>query len=614
MEYKTSNKERKKVIKTIIQAFILILLFIIMIRALFVFDRYVPYDKNDKSIVTGEDKGFIAISYLAVDRDGTSTMISTQRLKEHLKALYDNGYVSITQQDIENYYKNGTKLPEKAVFLMFEDGRRDTAIFAQSIMEQYNFIGTILNYAEKFETKDSKFLMPKDILNLQDSTFWELGSNGYRLSYINVFDRYDNYLGELTSVEYSKLHKYLERNYNQYLMDFIRDEYDIPKETANEMRERISGDYKLMKKIYTEEFGKVPDTYVLMHANTGSFANNDKVSAVNEEWMKKLFQMNFNREGYSLNNAENDIYDLTRMQPQPYWYANHLLMRIADDTNQDVEFVLGDEKRSKDWKVLKGASEFLNSTIALTSESEGSGLIRLENKSDYENLNLTVDLKGNILGTQTIYMRADKELKKYVSVKIQNNSLFIEENGKQIFKLDLRDFDNQPKQSIEENKKEALENEYKIYSKYTNLFGKTTKMEKQEKPETDAKTVAEGADEYIPTYQINELGNRRVNIILNADKITVNIDNKTAIKDLALSSSSKGYIYLESAWAKYGYSQRNIADDVYDGVFEDLVITDIVEKKDNNIYYDNRLKGWDKIKNDVDTRWDKVVNWFIETL
>ena len=67
------------------------------------------------------------------------------------------------------------------------------------------------------------------------------------------------------------------------------------------MKTRISYDYETLRRIYQAEIGYVPKLYTLMHSNTGSFGNNDKVSAVNEYWIKELFKMNFNREGYCLN-------------------------------------------------------------------------------------------------------------------------------------------------------------------------------------------------------------------------------------------------------------------------------------------------------------------------
>lgn len=64
---------------------------------------------------------------------------------------------------------------------------------------------------------------------------------------------------------------YLGRRYNHYLMDYIRDEYGVPKESYERMKARIDYDYKKLRDDYREGVGTVPQLYVLMHANTGSF-------------------------------------------------------------------------------------------------------------------------------------------------------------------------------------------------------------------------------------------------------------------------------------------------------------------------------------------------------
>lgn len=611
MKYLVTNKDKRKFIRSIIQGLILLLLIGLLFNAIFDFNEYKYYDAT--SIVDNEDKGFIALSYFAVDRDGTNTMISTKRLEEHFEALNKNGYITLTQEDIENYYNKNQKIPERSMFLMFEDGRRDTAIFSSPLLEKYNYIGTILSYGSKFKEKEPKFLSPKDLERLKKSTFWEMGTNGYRLAYINVFDRYDNYLGELHSEEYSALSKYIGQNYNHYLMDFIRDENKIPKENYDQMKNRINADYILMEEVYKEELGEMPKAYVLMHSNTGQYGSNKNVSAINEELIKKHFVMNFNREGFSLNNKKADIYDLTRMQPQAYWYSNHLLMRIKADINEDIIFMDGDPNIKRNWDTISGVAEFRKSSIIITSEPEGRGLIRLNKNNNYQDYALHTTLTGNVLGTQTIYLRADEELKKYIAIKIKNNNLYIEENGKEIFVLDLNNHDEISFQSIEENQLEALNHEYKLYKKNIKQYKNPTKMEPQRKVEVqDVRTVEDGAEEFIPEIQINELGNRKLDIYLRDNNISVVIDNKVAVKDLPISIKDSGYIYLESAWGEYGYSQRNIADDVYDGVFEDLVITDIYNE--DEIIYVNKLQGRELIKEKILNRWNKIINWFIRNL
>lgn len=42
----------------------------------------------------------------------------------------------------------------------------------------------------------------------------------------------------------------LGRNYNHYLMDYIRDKNGIPKETYSQMKTRITTDYQLLEEKY----------------------------------------------------------------------------------------------------------------------------------------------------------------------------------------------------------------------------------------------------------------------------------------------------------------------------------------------------------------------------
>lgn len=555
--FSPKKKDRIKIARGILQGVILIILLIAIIKALFSFSVYEPY--NSYKVSNNQDSGFIAVSYFGVDRTGNDTLISTKRLDEQLKALKNNGYVTITQKDVVDYYLKGKALPPKSLFLLFEDGRRDTAIFSQKIIEEYNLKATMLTYADKFEKEDSKFLSSNELLELVDSSYWELGTNGYRLEYINVFDKDSNYLGNLNSVEFAESASSMERDYNHYLMDYIRDEYNIPKESYEEMKQRIDSDYKALSKVYTKEISQVPKLYALMHSNTGQFGTNDKVSEINGKWIKELFNMNFNREGFSLNTIDSSIYDLTRIQPQSYWSTNHLLMRILDDTKQDIEFVVGDKEKASKFKEVSGKAEFKDDTIILTSLSEGKGILKLLNSDTYKDVNVSTILNGNIIGSQGIYLRANDDQSDSLCVRLMNNVISIIENSKGssnvIFSLDLS-----------KNKEEK--------------------------------------------FDIRDGGSRKVDITLVNDKISIDIDGTNIAKDLDVTNENQGSVYLESAWGEYGYSQRNIADDVYDGVFKKFRITDV----NDNELYDSSLKGVDSIFYSLRNFTDKIIDWFIKYL
>lgn len=610
------RKNIRKVVRSIAEELILIFLLITVIRALFTFDTYEPYDESQVEMAAAdEDTGFIALSYFGVDRNETKTLISTSRLKEHIDALAASGYVTITQQDILDYYREGKPLPKKALFLIFEDGRRDTAIFAQKITEEYNYISTIMTYADKFETKDAKFLMPDDLQSLEKGTFCELGTNGYRLEYINVYDRYDRFLGSMNTLEYAHVQPYLGRDYNHYLMDYIRDEYGIPRESLGQMRARIEYDYNEVDRIYTEEMGEVPRVYALMHANTGMFGENERVSAVNQACIFGMFDINFNREGYVLNTWDASLYDLTRMQPQAYWYTNHLLMRIWDDTGQDMAWVDGDIERKSYWEELDGRAEFQDNEIYLTCEPEAVGTLRLQNSETYKDIVVNTRLTGNKLGMQSVYVRADENHTGGICVQIRNNELYILDNNEEIYHENLDTLTQSEQVSVDEDDHAAqiAEKELEVQYAATVDKSKDAAVELAILYNEDVVTVDEGAEEYVEDININDPADRQLRIEVKGDRLSVSVDGYYALLDEQISSVGEGYIFIMSGWGGDAYSQRNLADDVYDGVFVDFEVTQNTGAEEELVLYDNKLHGWDWFLWKSGHIWKSVINWFINT-
>lgn len=605
-------KDRKKSIRVLNEILILLILVCALTLTLTTGAAYQPYDS---ALATGRDNGFITVSYFGTAIQGNETLISNQRLEEHLRALKDSGYVTITQQDILDYYETGKKLPERALFLLFEDGRRDTAIFAEKILERMNQKATVLTYADKFGNKDDKFLSPKELLALEKDSYWELGTNGYRLAYINVFDRYDNYFGQLNSIEFNRISPYVDRNYNHYLMDYIRDEHEIPLESHAQMEARIQADYAYMQDIYRQKLGKVPQLYILMHANTGMFASNDKVSAVNEQEIYNAFRMNFNREGFSLNTADISPYDLTRMQPQSYWSANHLLMRVWDDTGLPQAFRAGEPEIASQWEVLEGAAECRADGLTLTTLPNARGLMRLKGSNAGE-LNLTVRLKGNKLGSQSIYLRADDDLSAYAVVRLENNTLLVgeaagnEETG--LLALDLDAFDGIVRQQKEENRLESQAVALEAKRVYGDKTAENRRIiEALRKDEAGAASQA-GNGEYVPALELKTGGNRLLSLTLSGQTLRISIDEKPAA-EVTLSGSQNGSVYLEARSMLEGaYSQRNLADDVYDGVFEGLSIFQGTDQ--SQALYDTRPTGFAAFAERASLAWRGLLEWFMQAV
>ena len=610
---KFKRKNIKKAFRSVLQGGILIFLLAVILIVVFDWTEYVPVSKSEYAY----DNGFITLSYFGVDRTRKSTLIDDDMLEKHLKALKDSGYVTISRQDITDYYKNGKKLPEKALYLVFEDGRRDSSLFAQPILEKFNFKASMMTYAEKFIKKDSKFLQPDDLKDMLENSFWELGTNGYRFQYINVFDRYGNFVGEIDQDQFNEIAEFMEDDYNHYLMDFIRDKDRISIENRGQMEERLVWDYNRMDELYKDNLGIVPKVYMIMHANGLDNDSNEIVRNVNFREAKKLFDIMYTREGESVSTRNNDIYNLTRMQVLPYWQTNHLLMRVRDDTGFDMSFVTGDKEKADKWEIEKGASEFEKNNIILTSPPNEEGLIRLKESGDYSDFEFSAVLKGNVLGQQTVYMRADEEKRNYISLRLKDNVIHIERrdngNTREIKKFDLRETVDKPEPvSDDEMRKSAKVEEQKL--EVDKVLYKddedaaTEELKRRQDAEKNARSVEEGSEEYVPDFSVNDIGERLINVKIKGDTMSLTVDNVIVDGDIKLGGGIlKGHIELGAE-----RSELNERDNVYDAVFEDLFIADIDDSE--NIIFDTRLSGQEKVNNYISENFEKVLDWFIETL
>ena len=607
--------EKKKRIRTIFELIAVALMIYVLIQVLFLTKYYVK--PTDAKMALSTDQGFIAVSYVGVDRFGNNAqnLISQQRLDEQVAALLASGYTTVTEADITDYYLNGTPLPEKALFLMFEDGRRDTAIFASDVLEKYNCHGMMYTYADKLEKYDNKFLSASDLLELKNSTYWDLGTNGYRLEYINVYDRYKHFIGRLNSVGFSDLSLYIQRDYDHYLMDFIRDRDGVSLENYTEMQNRIKLDYDKMNEIYSAQLGFLPASYCLMHANSKIlYGTNDLVSAENEEYIKEMFTLCFNREGYSINNLESTAVDLTRLQPQAYWYTNHLLMRIWDDTKQNMTFVSGDETKKASWSVEEGAAEFKDNSIVVTSLPSGHGRVKQKNVNE-ANVELDLRLKGNMYGSQGVYLRGDDELSTYIYVGIENDQLTVEQcsggNVTKFAQINLFDFLGKAQRSVEEDELQSqIETQNAIVKGNANATSKQdAEAKKEELLKENVKTLQEGADEYRPETDLLSIGNYQLKVVLNGNKMTVLVDNKAVLTDQKVSVTESGSLWLEAAVQHDTYSQRNIYDNVYDGVFENVCVKQINENDEPVTLY-SYIDGIDRVWVDIKNTYEDVAKWF----
>jgi len=572
-----AKKNRRKIIRSIAQLIVVIFLAAVLIRVVFLTEKRV----EEKVPLENKD-GFIALSYFGVSRGDSPKYVSKKNLKEQLALLERQGYKTITQQDVLDFYEKNKPLPEKSLYLSFEDGRTDSSIFAQNIMENLNYKATMFTYANKMDTRDNKFLKPKDLLLMEKSGYWELGSNGYRLTYINIYNDKGQSLGMIdendvpnkTTIEY----------YNHYLMDFIRNPYMIPSETRKEMEARIKKDYKSMHDIYKEELGEVPRAYAIMHAN--SLYNNMEplVQSVNDKQIKETFSMHFNREQGAYNNADADLYNLSRLQVSPYWSTNHVMMKIRQASKQNVEFEVGDQELAKKWSIVNGAVQFKNNEMTITSPPSSEGRVLLK-KALPEQYTVNFEFKGNVVGQQSIYLNYDEKNNSYIRVALVDNEIVVSEKSAGAGVVEKERF---PLNEIKWNEEEYAFNKATVYSYQDTQRG--SRIDEEE-------------------YPRNLTKKRVFNITVNKDKIKIDVDKELS-KTIEVNPAIQGtQIGFGALFSKKDTTHEQYADDIYDTLIEDILISD----KNDQTIFTNQYTNFDKVKYKTVTIFNHVVDFFIET-
>ena len=131
--------------------------------------------------------------------------------------------------------------------------------------------------------------------------------------------------------------------------------------------------------------------------------------------------------------------------------------------------------------------------------------------------------------------------------------------------------------------------------------------------QTQPETVEEGAEEYVAAIGLNDPGKRQLHIAIMGNRLSVAVDGFYAVQDVEVTASAAGYVYLQSGWGGEAYSQRNLTDDVYDGVFVDLEITQNTGAEKETVLYDNKLHGFSWVGWKAGEIWNSVLNWFIKT-
>lgn len=123
-----------------------------------------PYNAQK---LTTNDIGVPVLYYHSVSEPAVNEVtITPQNLREQLSYIKDQGYVTLTINELTNYLLNNSPIPEKSIVITFDDGYMDNYYNAFPILKEFNMHATIFCITSKLD--GSYYLSPEAIKEMSD--------------------------------------------------------------------------------------------------------------------------------------------------------------------------------------------------------------------------------------------------------------------------------------------------------------------------------------------------------------------------------------------------------------------------------------------------------------
>ena len=238
-----------------------------------------------------------------------------------------------------------------------------------------------------------------------------------------------------------------------------------------------------------------------------------------------------------------------------------------------------------------------------------------------QDIKISVNLLGNAFGAQQLYLRRDDQGGNYICVELVNNELVVLEklggSRKELYREKIPVILGEKIPSVEEDRREVETQANLTFARYATSKEQAAEYLSRAKnrEEMPAASVEEGAEPYQHVQSFHSRSKHELKIDLKGDKMTVLLDGKEGPQKLRVGVITPGSICLGASWQGEAWSQRNLADDVYDAVFEKFLVTSNKGKEDEDdekVIFTTKLTGTDKVLFCLKEAWETVLFWFLK--
>ena len=351
---------------------------LVALVAFIVYVAFRPTPQPDYATESWQDwNGVTVLSYAGIARYDTPVYPSVKRLESQLSALRDAGYRTVRPEDVRAYLDERAPLPEKALLLIFEGGRKEAFIRATPVLQRTGFTAVIVVPTTVMSQWGGFYLKKGDLRKIVRLPQWEVGSMGHQ-----AFE-------EAPGNDALEPGHFLTRRILQ----------NEKEESADAFRNRILQDYARSAHALEDATGKPPLLYLYPFGEAGQNPGSDpQAEEANRDAVTRHFGLAFVGNWNAFNGPGSDPWALTRLRVPGNWSPEQLLSELA--SNQPRSRSKTEIGNAHDW-VFERESELRNDELYLPT----SAAVWLRGTDAWTDMDVSADLKADATSVGALYAR-----------------------------------------------------------------------------------------------------------------------------------------------------------------------------------------------------------------
>ena len=368
-------------------------------------------------------KGVPVLLYHGIVKENPeSSQITLENFREQMSALHEEGFTTVTIEDLSEYVKGEKDIPDKSILITFDDGKKESYVNADPVLREYGFNAVmflISKYSTRGRTSAAFSYMNSSIIKEMLSGRWEIEAHAKDSHTYSIIDG-DGKTGPFLT---SKLW-----NANK-----SRIEYN------GEYRSRINNELINAKADLENNFSVRINSFAYPYGQYGQKITNypeakSVIDDLSHENYDHVFYQTFSGEGYSYNFPNTNKFMMKRITVLPEWKARDVLNAIASGREKTLPY--NDRfKRNNGWFTISGDMSLKNSELILANpDPSQKGAAFLDGTLFWKDYFYTVKVHYYDGETLTLMTRM-KDKANYVSCDYSDDKVRVFEVNKGSFAL-----------------------------------------------------------------------------------------------------------------------------------------------------------------------------------